>query len=667
MIDPQTQANQWIRKTYDELIITKLSEPDRYPVLIESALRLGHTVLIEDVLEEIDPSLDNILQKAIFENDGLPTIHFGGKDITYNDDFKLFLTSKLPNPHYLPETCIKLTIINFTVTFEGLEEQLLVDVVIHEKPEVERTRDELVVNLANLESDKRDVEIKILKVLAESDEKTILDGDQLIQILENSKQKAEIIKEKLEKAIEIEAEIVETRNQYKSVSVRGSILYFVITDLAIIDPMYQYSLDYVKKLFNDAIKGSKAAETLEERIDLLINSITKSIFNNICRGLFEAHKRIYSFLICTSIERNKDNIDSTSWNFLLRGAGIYDKSDQPMNPFSKYIKEESWDLLYALELEYPENLEGLCDSIKTKKASWENYATSENPIEARVPCGYHEKLDSFQHVIMLKIFRPECLTTAFTKYVADNLGAYYSESPASTMEGLYSDSDKITPVIFVLSQGADPTNQLIKFAKTKKYFDRFKYISLGQGQEHLARSLIEKGKRDGDWVLLQNCHLFKSWMLELERVVNNFTEEKNIHEDFRLFLTSMPVTYFPVSILQNGLKLTTEPPMGIKANLKKSYNEFNEDDFAIPKPEWNRLLFGLCFFHAIVQERRKFGPLGWNIRYQFNDSDLETSRIMLKNFLEENEATPWDSMIFMTGQINYGGRVTDDFDRILLL
>lgn len=268
---------------------------------------------------------------------------------------------------------------------------------------------------------------------------------------------------------------------------------------------------------------------------------------------------------------------------------------------------------------------------------------------------------------MLKIFRPESLTTAFTKYVAENLGQYYSESPPSTMEGLYADSDEITPVIFVLSQGADPTNQLIKFAESKKNIDNFKYISLGQGQEEVARALIEKGKKEGNWVLLQNCHLFRSWMLELERIVNNFADESHINENFRLFLTSMPVKYFPVSILQNGLKLTTEPPRGIKANLKKSYNELTEEDFAHTKPEWNRLLFGLCFFHAIVQERRKFGPLGWNIRYQFNDSDLETSRIMLKNFLNENENTPWDSMTFMTGQINYGGRVTDDLDRLLLL
>lgn len=309
MIDPQNQANKWVRRTHQEgLKVIRLTESTTYPKVMDSALQLGHTVLCEDVLEEIDPALDNILQKAIYTKNGLPCINFGDKDIDFNPDFKLFMTSKLPNPHYLPEVCIKVTIINFTVTFEGLEEQMLVDVVVQEKPETEKARDKLIIDLANLETEKRNVEIKILKTLADSNEATILDGDELIEILEQSKYKASLIKQQLEDSIRIETDIMETRNQYKEVSIRGSILYFVITDLAIIDPMYQYSLDYVKKLFSHTIKGSKKSDDLKERIKILIANITKSIYNNICRGLFENHKMIYSFLICTSIERNKKSI-----------------------------------------------------------------------------------------------------------------------------------------------------------------------------------------------------------------------------------------------------------------------------------------------------------------------------------------------------------------------
>lgn len=131
----------------------------------------------------------------------------------------------------------------------------------------------------------------------------------------------------------------------------------------------------------------------------------------------------------------------------------------------------------------------------------------------------------------------------------------------------------------------------------------------------------------------------------------------------------MPASYFPTSVLQNSVKLTTEPPRGLRANMKRAYMNFSQENLENEhKPLiWRKLLFGFAFFHAVVQERRKFGPLGWNIRYEFNDSDLETTNTMLKLFLESQDEIPWDALNFVTGEINYGGRVTDDLDRRCLL
>lgn len=98
-------------------------------------------------------------------------------------------------------------------------------------------------------------------------------------------------------------------------------------------------------------------------------------------------------------------------------------------------------------------------------------------------------------------------------------------------------------------------------------------ISLGQGQGGPAQNLIKSGKVSGKWVLLQNCHLARTWMPRLQQLVAmNLNPAEEINVQFRLFLTSMPAAYFPASVLQNGIKLTTEPPRGLKANLKRSWN-----------------------------------------------------------------------------------------------
>lgn len=147
----------------------------------------------------------------------------------------------------------------------------------------------------------------------------ILDNDELISTLEQSKaNSAEIIKN-LESTSVVEASINESRNLFIPASTRGTILYFVISDLALIDPMYQYSLTYFKRLFLVAMDEAEKAAVLEKRLDNLMDKITKNIFVEVCRGLFESHKKIFAYLICTNIRRNNLTIDESSWNLMLRG------------------------------------------------------------------------------------------------------------------------------------------------------------------------------------------------------------------------------------------------------------------------------------------------------------------------------------------------------------
>lgn len=100
------------------------------------------------------------------------------------------MTTKLSNPHFLPETCIKTTVINFSVTFQGLEDQLLVDVINNLQPDLEKKRDKLVVEIATKKNDLYKLQSLILKELAESNSETILDNEFLIETLEIAKHKS---------------------------------------------------------------------------------------------------------------------------------------------------------------------------------------------------------------------------------------------------------------------------------------------------------------------------------------------------------------------------------------------------------------------------------------------------------------------------------------------
>jgi dynein heavy chain len=165
------------------------------------------------------------------------------------------LTTKIQNPHFLPETCIKLTVVNFSITFEGLEEQMLADVIKNEEPEVEEQRDSLIIELATSRNGLINLRRKILNELAASNSETILDNVVLIETLEICKTQSVKILESLYEAEQVEIKINATRDKYRVTATRGSLIYFSIVELSLIDPMYQNSLSYVKKLFNEAIRS----------------------------------------------------------------------------------------------------------------------------------------------------------------------------------------------------------------------------------------------------------------------------------------------------------------------------------------------------------------------------------------------------------------------------
>jgi dynein heavy chain len=247
------QANKWIKAKHqqDNLGIIKLSDKD-YLRTLENAIRFGKPVLLENVQEELDASLEPLLLKQVYKQGGQNMINLGDSAVPYHEDFLFYITSKLRNPYYTPETAVKVTLLNFAITEDGLIQQLLGVVVAEERPDLAQLKDQLVVNNAAMNKQMTEIESNILRLLAESTG-DILEDETLINTLAESKKTSTEVASKLKDAEVTEKDIDETRVKYTPVAFRSTILYFAVADLAAIDPMYQYSLGWFVNLYRSVL------------------------------------------------------------------------------------------------------------------------------------------------------------------------------------------------------------------------------------------------------------------------------------------------------------------------------------------------------------------------------------------------------------------------------
>ncbi|TGZ53817.1 Dynein heavy chain 5, axonemal, partial [Temnothorax longispinosus] len=649
LVDPQNQGKMWIKnkESTNELQITSLNHK-YFRTHLEDSLSLGRPLLIEDVAEELDPVLDNVLEKNFIKSGSIEKVIVGDKECDVMPGFMLYITTKLPNPAYSPEISAKTSIIDFTVTMLGLEDQLLGRVILMEKADLEAERVALFESVMTNQRSMKELESTLLHRLTSS-EGSLVDDEALITVLRETKTTAESVNEKLQVSALTEKKITLAREEFRAVASRGSILYFLIVEMSNVNVMYQNSLRQFLTIFDNSITKSTKSPVTSERINIILRHLTYEVWAFTLRSM--------------KIDCHRNAISHAEFNAFIKGGASLDLNAVTPKPF-RWILDITW--LNLVEISKLKVFSDILTKIEFSEKEWRVWYEKEKPEEEDLPCGYQKSLDVFRKLLLIRSWSPDRTLSQARKYITESLGKEYGEAKILDLEATWLESETRTPLICLLSIGSDPSPQITVLAKQKTIRKHF-YISMGQGQELHARRMISEAMSTGGWVLLQNIHLSLPFCTE---IMDALVETETVHEVFRLWMTTEVHPQFPIGLLQIAIKFTNEPPQGIRASLKRTYQAVTQDalDYST-QSQWPPLLYAVAFLHTVVQERRKFGPLGWNIPYEFNQADFAASVQFIQNHLDDmdpKKGVSWPTICYMLGEVQYGGRVTDDFDKRLL-
>nr|WAW84826.1 cytoplasmic dynein 2 heavy chain 1 [Halisarca dujardinii] len=665
LVDPSQQATKWLKSHLRDQRLEVVNQQDaNFSTSLELAVRFGKTLLIQEA-DRVEPVLYPLLRRDFVKQGPRYVVQLGDKMVDFNEQFRLFLSTRNPSPSLPNDAASSITIINFTTTKTGLTAQLLTETIHHEKPELQDQMTKLLRDEEELKCELTALEESLLNELATA-EGNILENKALLQSLNETKAKSTTISKSLQDSLQIQQSLDKEREVYLPVAQTGSDLYFLISDLSKLNNMYRFGLQSFLGLFRQALKSEEDIGHVDLRIRSLCQSLLRLVYDRVCKSLFKCDQLMFALHLVHGLYPQL--FRTNEWEVLL-GTAV-DEGGLKRQESMKLIREAlpTWvDQQQALPLANLKNFHGdVFQALDLQNSEvWAKFAKSEH-CERDFPPLVQKKTTPFQQVLTIQALRPDRLQSALEQFALKALSLKELTPSSVNLAQCYkSDTVSSEPILIIVSPGTDPSTELEELAKTVVGRDHYYQVAMGQGQADTALSLLHECANKGDWLCLKNLHLVIPWLTVLEKEINSLSP----HENFRLWLTTEPRPNFPPILLQSSLKVTFEAPPGVKRNLQRTVSAWSPAYLAgqgsVARAQ---ALFALAWFHAVVQERRKFIPAGWSKFYEFSTADLRTGTAIIDRLLTGKTAGK-DQWAFVNGLMEnavYGGRVDNDFDLSVL-
>jgi dynein heavy chain 2 len=617
IIDPANACTEWLKAELDKdkqrPLAAVASQEQRFTSQVEQAVRFGKALMVLEV-DDVEPMLVPLIRRDLIHQGPRWVVQVGDKVIDYNENFRILLVTRNPNPDLPPDTAALVTEVNFTVTRSGLEGQLLGVTIQNERPELEMEKSAMLKQEEDYKVKLASLEKELLEALATS-EGNILENTTLIQSLTKTKHASAEIEQALSKSEEAGLELDRERNVYRPFASSGSTLFFLMRQLKAINHMYQFSLASFLVLFRGTLSEHMDSASVEDRIRRLTPVLETRVLFFVGRSLFKADRPMFGMHLVHGMRTDLFAEGGKEWDYFL-GNVVSDIGEGAPRGFPSWGTADRQENFRALQENFPTLVRRLNLDDNGRWAKWSRSMECEKDFPSDLSRG---DCTAFQRVLIVQTLRPDRLMSAVNKFVCEVLEVTALSPPPLNLNQLNEEeTSETTPTLMITTAGADPSKELEEFAHTVVGKDHYQELAMGGGQQQVAEQLLAAAAASGDWLCLKNLHLVVAWLPVLEKLLNSLVPNPR----FRLWLTTEEHSKFPLILLQSSLKVTFESPPGLKKNLQRTYSSWNPKFIGDGPPVRAQLLFILAWYHAIMQERRTYIPQGWTKFYEFSFGDL---------------------------------------------